>query len=246
MWPRACPEGSLTPWLSLSVQGVGAASSAMRNAVCLLHRPRSIAIQIFRTIRSRSSGKCWPQIGCVLARLPGQFCPGNRGVKQAAFRGRLVASRGLITLESRRRVGHHGGDAASVLGTVQGAALRSACAYARPSGLDGACAQMIRGQLRDGRRMFLGPEHTTNRWIHWTASRRARVCSIPSGRVRLARLLRFIFHDLTVDGRRERRYSVRIRWCCTHLLRESVTEAEQLMMLASRASINSYLRRAGK
>jgi hypothetical protein len=23
MWPRACPEGSLTPWLSLSLQGVG-------------------------------------------------------------------------------------------------------------------------------------------------------------------------------------------------------------------------------
>jgi hypothetical protein len=22
MWPRACPEGSLTPWLSLSLQGV--------------------------------------------------------------------------------------------------------------------------------------------------------------------------------------------------------------------------------
>jgi hypothetical protein len=23
MWPRACPEGSLTPWLSLSLQVVG-------------------------------------------------------------------------------------------------------------------------------------------------------------------------------------------------------------------------------
>ena len=50
---------------------------------------------------------------------------------------------------------------------------------------------------------------------------------------------------LTVDGRRERRYSVRIRWCCTHRLRESVTDAEQPLMVASRASINSYLRRAG-
>ena len=58
-------------------------------------------------------------------------------------------------MESRRRVGHHGGDAASVLGTVQGAALRYARAYARPAGLDGACAQMIRRQLRDGRRMLL-------------------------------------------------------------------------------------------
>ncbi len=41
-----------------------------------------------------------------------------------------------------------------MLGTVQGAALRSARAYARPSGLDGACAQMITGQLRDGHRML--------------------------------------------------------------------------------------------
>jgi hypothetical protein len=54
------------------------------------------------------------------------------------------------------------------------------------------------------------------------------------------------FAILTVDGRRERRYSVRIRWCCTHPLRESVTDAEQLMMVASRASINRYLGRAGK
>jgi hypothetical protein len=45
-------------------------------------------------------------------------------------------------------------NAASVLGTVQGSALRSDRACARPSGLDGACAQMIGGQLRDGRRML--------------------------------------------------------------------------------------------
>jgi hypothetical protein len=50
--------------------------------------------------------------------------------------------------------GHHDDDAASVLGTVQGAALRSARAYARPSGLDGACAQMVGRHLRDGRRML--------------------------------------------------------------------------------------------
>jgi hypothetical protein len=50
--------------------------------------------------------------------------------------------------------GHHDPDAASVLGTVQGAALRSGRAYARPSGLDGACAQMIGRHLRDGHRML--------------------------------------------------------------------------------------------
>jgi hypothetical protein len=52
------------------------------------------------------------------------------------------------------RDGHHDDNAASVLGTVQGAALRSARACARPSGLDGACAQMIDRQLRDGRRIL--------------------------------------------------------------------------------------------
>ena len=58
-------------------------------------------------------------------------------------------------------VGHHDNNAASVLGTVQGATLRSARACARPSGLDGACAQMILGQLRDGLRMlFLSGRHT--------------------------------------------------------------------------------------
>ena len=51
-------------------------------------------------------------------------------------------------------VDHHANDAASVLGTVQGSALRSARACARPTGLDGACAQMISGQLRDGRRVL--------------------------------------------------------------------------------------------
>jgi hypothetical protein len=39
-----------------------------------------------------------------------------------------------------------------VLGTVQGAALRSARACARPAGLDDACAQIAFWQLRDGRR----------------------------------------------------------------------------------------------
>jgi hypothetical protein len=82
-----------------------------------------------------------------------------------------------------------------VLGTVQGSALRSARAYARPSGLDGACAQMIHGQLRDGRRMlFLSG---TNGLMIEPA------CGLESGsRVfdrfrhpRSTRLLRFIFFD---------------------------------------------------
>ena len=92
-------------------------------------------------------------------------------------------------------VGHHDDDAASVLGTVQGAALRSARACARPSGLDGACAQMIGGQLRDGRRMLF-PSGTNGALIDPSDGlRSAHVCSIVSGHVRFARLLRFIFRD---------------------------------------------------
>jgi len=51
---------------------------------------------------------------------------------------------------------------------------------------------------------------------------------------------------LIVDGCRERRYSVRIRWCCTHRPPRSVTDAEEPSIVALRASINSYLERAGK
>ena len=61
------------------------ACSAARSAACLLHRTRSIATQIFRTIRSRSSGKCCPQTGHVRACLPASCCPGNRGSRAAAF-----------------------------------------------------------------------------------------------------------------------------------------------------------------
>jgi hypothetical protein len=50
--------------------------------------------------------------------------------------------------------GHHDDDAASVLGTVQGSPLRFDRAFARPPGLDGACAQMMYRHLRDGHRML--------------------------------------------------------------------------------------------
>jgi hypothetical protein len=54
-------------------------------------------------------------------------------------------------LDRRRCASHHARDVRSVLGTVQGSSLRSARACARPSGLDGTCAQLPDGQLRDGR-----------------------------------------------------------------------------------------------
>jgi hypothetical protein len=52
-----------------------------------------------------------------------------------------------------RRSGHHALDARSVLDPVQGSMLRIARAYARPAGLDGACASIAGRQLRDGRRL---------------------------------------------------------------------------------------------
>ena len=196
-WPRACPEGSLTPWLSLSLSGCRRRQVRRREAprVCCIDRarlrPRSV-----RTIWSRSSGKCWPQTGRVHARLPGQFCPGNRGFKRGAFDVGLRRRGSDRHSESRRRVGHHGDDAASVLGTVQGSALRSARACARPSGLDGACAQMIRGQLRDGRRMLLpsGTHDASMDPLDGTRGALACVRSLPDA-CDSARLLRFIFHD---------------------------------------------------
>jgi hypothetical protein len=99
------------------------------------------------------------------------------------------------TYQQSRRVGHHTIDVRSVLGTVQGSPLRSDRACARPSGLDGACAQMIRGQLRDGRLMLFRPEQAAHQSIHRTALSSARECSIVSGRARFIRLLRFIFRD---------------------------------------------------
>src|SRR5688572_4163562 len=91
------------------------------------------------------------------------------------------------------------------------------------------------------------PEQTAHGSIHRTVLRSARVSSIVSGHARFTRLLGFIFFAiLIVDGCRERRYSVRIRWCCTHRPPRSVTDAEEPLIVTLRASINSYLERAGK
>ncbi len=171
-WPRACPEGSFTPWLSLSLRESDTACSAAGSAACLPHRTRSIATQIFRTIRSCSSGKCWPPTARVRARFRGHLCPGNggaRGLHSMSTCGR----RGDHIWRDVNAVGHHDDDAASVLGTVQGAALRSARAYARPSGLDGACAQMIGRHLRDGHHMLF-PSGTSGALIHPSNGREKR------------------------------------------------------------------------
>ena len=136
-WPRACPEGSLTPWLSVSCVGrVGRPRAAGRSRSRRETGPHVRAERnsdLFRTIRSRSCGKSWSRTALVR-------CP-LRSAKRVNNRGHVGY------------VGHHAIDARSVLGTVQGSSLRSARAYARPAGLDGACAQITSWPLRDGRRM---------------------------------------------------------------------------------------------
>ena len=135
---------------------------------------------------------------------------------------------------------------ASVLGTVQGAALRSARAYARPSGLDGACAQMIGGQLRDGRRMPF-PSGTNGALIDPSDGLEKRSYMFDRFRTRA-------FHPLVeVHFSRFRSLTVVASGAtlCVFVgaartaLRESVTDAEQLIIVAFRAAINSYLERAG-
>ena len=152
--PRACPEGSLTPWLSLSVQVV-------EHSMFGGEKRRSFSASNVVDCDHQSSGRS------------GRVRPDNVGHKLVSF---ARAFRSVAVLESGasrasysmstcvrhevstsglcQRVGHHDNDAASVLGTVQGAALRSARACARPSGLDGACAQMISRHLRDGHRVL--------------------------------------------------------------------------------------------
>jgi hypothetical protein len=72
-----------------------------------------------------------------------------------------------------------------------------------PSGLDGASAQMIVGQLRDGLRMlFLSGRHVVLIDL-LNGLGIARACSILSGNVRFTRLLGSFFAILIVDGRGE-------------------------------------------
>jgi hypothetical protein len=155
-WPRACPEGSLTPWLSLSLQVVGHSMFGAEKRRVLLHRTRSNVTQILRTIRFR-----------------GPLAVQEMVVRAGCIRCRLAAVEVITSGRDVNAVGHHDDDAASVLGTVQGAALRSARAYARPSGLDGACAQMIGRHLRDGHRMLF-PSGRNGALIHPSNSREKR------------------------------------------------------------------------
>jgi hypothetical protein len=72
--PRARPEGSLTPWLSLSLQVVEHSMFGGEKRRVLPHRTCLVATQIFRTIRSCSAGKCCPQSRHIRSVFAGQFC----------------------------------------------------------------------------------------------------------------------------------------------------------------------------
>ena len=120
---------------------------------CLCHRklssaraerreaPRVPCIKRARS-RLRSSGRsgpvcpaeCRPRTSPIRAPSP---CRSSRQT-MAEARCRLASTLATSTVHnarnSIRRDGHHDDDAPSVLGTVQGAALRSARAYARPCG----------------------------------------------------------------------------------------------------------------
>ena len=109
-------------------------------------------------------------------------------------------------------VGHHDDDAASVLGTVQGSALRSDRACARPSGLDGACAQIAGRQLRDGRRTFF-PSGAHGTLIDPVDGLEgcSPVSMVSPDTCAASAPSRSFFAISIVDGCCERRYSVRIR-----------------------------------
>jgi hypothetical protein len=153
-WPCGCPEGSLTPWLSLSPPVLAMVGRAARNAHVVRHRISAFRVHIIRTIWSRNFREM-----CGM-RVPSSrpsrrsFDSGNGPGKRTACDVDLASSLADARTIMLDADGHHDDDPASVLGTVQGSPLRSDRASARPSGLDGACAQMISRRLRDGPRML--------------------------------------------------------------------------------------------
>jgi len=115
---------------------------------------KRVRVHIIRTIWSRNfremCGMRVPSSRPCRRSFDSGNGPGKRTACDVDLASSLADAR-TIMLDAD---GHHDDDAASVLGTVQGSPLRSDRASARPSGLDGACAQMISRQLRDGPRML--------------------------------------------------------------------------------------------
>jgi hypothetical protein len=75
-WPRACPEGSLTPWLSLSLQVVGDGLFGAEKRRVFAASNAVDCNPDFRTIRFRFFRKMLPEHN---ARSRASCCPGNDG-----------------------------------------------------------------------------------------------------------------------------------------------------------------------
>lgn len=154
-WPRACPEGSLTPWLSVSC--------VVRLSVCGRSGIAANQVHMSRGTKRRSSG----QSGPARAGNPGHKSPWFRA--RSRDRSGVGGEHDLCTLPATHQskelhlVGcadHHVFDTGSVLGIVQGSSLRSARACARPAGLDDACAQIGLGNYVMSGTCALGSVHT--------------------------------------------------------------------------------------
>ncbi len=188
-------------------------SRAARSAVPLRHQLRAITSTFVRTNRPCISRNCWSTSDASFT------C----GVPLKCFQElvvEIVPHATLICHPPRLprvgRDGHHDGDVGSVLGTVQGSALRSDRASARPSGLDGACAQIIDSNYMMPVTSSLGPDRISLCGDNLTTLNAIACDAFFAGHPHSTRLLRSIFSIFAVDARRERRYSARIRWCCTH------------------------------
>lgn len=237
-WPRARPEGR-------SRHGCLCRCRCPRSLVGRRGAPCASAIE-----RARSGSTCsgrtdlgFPaNVGsgtCYSAACRGSSCfPESvaRNVPHALLTCRppCLASRAIIL----RCDGHHDDDGASVLGTVQGSALRSDRARARPSGLDGACAQMIRRHLRDGHRMLF-PSGTNGALIDPSDGLEKRSYLVRRFRTRAFRPLaeahfsRFCPLTSVASGASLFAFD----GAATHHPSRSVTDAKQPLIVAPRAAI---------
>jgi hypothetical protein len=145
----ARPERSLTPWLSVSRAGVRPCATARRPFQARRRRSHArICARSSRTIRSRMVPDSWLPLGTLRPLNDERHPPAALHQEELrAFASRLAGQVGPVRWRPPSRT--HAG---AVLGTVQGSSLCSDRADARPSGLDGACAQLLNWQLRDGRR----------------------------------------------------------------------------------------------
>ena len=130
-WPRACPEGSLTPWLpvSLSTVSVGLVCSQARAESA--HKWARIDTRIARTIRSCSSRTVGSASAFVTSHDSESNVWADRARMDTQSEPSLAHGEGCVR-DHCQGVGHHAIDGRSVLGT--GKALRVAStAHSHPN-----------------------------------------------------------------------------------------------------------------